>query len=218
MLAEFIGVFVFVFFGCGVIILITHNYSLVLPETLYYLCVACAFSVSIFVMILSFFRISGAHFNPVVTLALMLSGFFEYKRGAYYIFSQFLGAITAGLVLVMMFHDIDNVGGVYPSSKISVLQTFMWEFVLSFILVFVTLLSYRNRREPLLAAFCVSSIIFLSIILGGAMSGASLNPARYFASALLENKMHLYWLYFSAPILASIVASLMYKTIFYEKK
>ena len=128
-------------------------------------------------MIYAVGHISGAHFNPAVTFAFALSRHFPWPRAVGYWTAQLLGALTAAAILRGSLGNIAHVGATLPSGSQG--QSFLWELVLSFFLMFVIMaVATDTRAVGEAAAIAIGGTVGLDAMFGGPISGASMNPAR----------------------------------------
>jgi MIP family channel proteins len=204
--AEFVGTFALVFAGCGAVMVDAKTHALG------HVGVALSFGLVIMVMIYAVGHISGAHFNPAVTFAFALSRHFPWPRALVYWTAQLLGALAAAAILRGSLGDIADVGVTLPSGSQG--QSFLWELVLSFFLMFVILaVATDTRAVGEAAAIAIGGTIALDAMFGGPISGASMNPARSVAPALVSGNLHALWLYIIAPILGTSLGALTYQFI-----
>ncbi|MGH3081593.1 MAG: MIP family channel protein [Gaiellaceae bacterium] len=204
--AEFVGTFALVFAGCGGIMVDTKT------GALGHVGVALSFGLVIMAMIYAVGHISGAHFNPAVTLAFTLSRHFPRPHALAYWTAQLLGALTAALLLRGSLGDIADIGATLPSGSQG--QSFLWELVMSFFLMFVIMaVATDTHAVGEAAAIAIGGTIALDAMFGGPISGASMNPARSIAPALVSGNLHALWLYILAPILGASLGALTYQLI-----
>jgi len=150
--------------------------------------------------------ISGAHLNPVVTLAFAVRGNFPWLRVPGYIIAQLVGAILASLVLQWMF---DNViaGATEPAPGVSLWVAMLTEALLTLGLVSVILGTASGARNVgINGAIAVGTYIGLVSVWGAPVSGASMNPARSFAPMLVGADLSNYWIYLVGPLVGAMVA------------
>ena len=198
-LAEFIGTFALVFFGCGAI-------ANGLPPT----AVALAFGLTIGVMVYALGHVSGAHFNPAVSIGFAIGGHLPMGRALTYAVAQVTGAIAAALLLRLTLGPGVRLGVTQPSG--SDLQAFVWESVLTFFLMLViTAVATDERAIGNAAALAIGGIVALGALVGGSISGASMNPARSFGPAVVSSELASIWIYLTAPIVGSSAAALVYR-------
>jgi aquaporin NIP len=204
--AELVGTFALVFAGCGAIMVDAKT------QALGHLGVALSFGLAIMVMIYAVGHISGAHFNPAVTFAFALSRHFPWPRALGYWTAQLLGALWAVVFLRASLGDVADMGATLPSGSQG--QSFLWELLLAFILMFVVMaVATDTRAVGEAAAIAIGGTIALDALFGGPISGASMNPARSLAPALVSGNLHALWLYVLAPVLGTSVGALAYQFI-----
>ena len=204
--AEFIGTFALVFAGCGAIMVDAKT------GALGHVGVAISFGLVIMAMIYAVGHISGAHFNPAVTFAFALSRHFPWSRAIAYWCAQVVGALAAALLLRASLGNIAHVGATLPSGSDG--QSFLWETVLTVFLMFVIMaVATDTRAVGEAAAIAVGGTVALDALFGGPISGASMNPARSFAPAVVSGDLHALWLYLLAPPVGAALAALTYQLI-----
>lgn len=200
-LAEFIGTFALVFFGCGAI-------ANGLPPT----AVALAFGLVIAIMIYAFGHISGAHFNPAVSVGFAIGGHLPWPRVASYAAVQITGAVTGALLLRASLGPHADLGVTQPAGSDA--QAFVWEVVLTFFLMLViTAVATDTRAVGQAAALAIGGTVGLGALVGGPVSGASMNPARSLGPAIVSVDLTGIWIYLLAPILGSIAAAFVYRML-----
>lgn len=206
LLAEFIGTFTLVFAGTGAVIV--NNLS---NGAITHLGISFVFGAVVAALIYSLGHISGAHFNPAVTLAFYSSGFFRRSRVIPYIMAQVLGAIAASVLLLFSLGSVANLGATLPLNN-NWLQSFVLETVLTFILMLVILGSGLDRRAHIgFAGIAIGLTVGLEAACMGSITGASMNPARSLAPALVSWTWQHHWLYWIAPILGAQLAVWVYR-------
>jgi aquaporin NIP len=210
LVAEAIGTFALVFAGCGAVMVDAKTHALG------HVGVAIAFGLVIMFGIYAVGHISGAHFNPSVTLAFALSRHFPWTRAVGYWGAQLVGAIAAAAVLRGSLGNIAEVGATLPSGSQG--QSFLWELVLTFFLMFVIMaVATDTRAVGEAAAIAVGGTVGLDAMFGGPISGASMNPARSTGPALVSGNLHALWLYIVAPICGATLAALAYQFVHGEQ-
>jgi aquaporin NIP len=201
LLAEFIGTSALVFFGCGAI-------ANGLPPT----SVALAFGLVITVMIYGLGHISGAHFNPAVSVGFGIGRHMAWPVVAAYAAVQVLGALAGALALRITLAPSADLGVTQPAG--SDLQSFAWEVVLTFFLMLViTAVATDDRAVGEAAALAIGGTVALGSLVGGPISGASMNPARSIGPAIVSGDLTSLWIYLTAPILGAAIASLLYRRL-----
>ena len=174
--------------------------------------VAITFGLVIMAMIYAVGHISGAHFNPAVSFAFAISRHFPWPRLAGYWTAQLLGALAAAAILRGSLGNLAHTGATLPSG--SQAQSFLWEFVLTFFLMFVIMaVATDTRAVGEAAAIAIGGTVGLDAMFGGPISGASMNPARSFGPALVSGDLHALWLYIAAPLAGATLGALVYEFI-----
>jgi aquaporin NIP len=174
--------------------------------------VAITFGLVIMAMIYAAGHISGAHFNPAVSLAFAVSRHFPWPRLLGYWAAQLLGALAAAALLRGSLGDVANVGATLPAGSEG--QSFLWELILSFFLMFVIMaVATDTRAVGEAAAIAVGGTVGLDAMFGGPISGASMNPARSIGPAVVSGDLHALWLYIVAPVIGASLAAAAYQLI-----
>jgi aquaporin Z len=198
--AELLGTFALVFAGTGAIVI-----NEVSGGTVTHVGIALTFGLIVLAMIYAVGDVSGAHLNPAVTLGFFTARRFESRWVAPYIASQCAGGILASLALRLMFPTNATLGATLPAGDL--LQSFVLEAILTFLLMFVILsVSTGSKEKGILAGVAVGSVIALGALFGGPISGASMNPARSLAPAVVSQRLDSLWVYMTAPILGACAA------------
>lgn len=205
--AEAIGTFALVFCGTGAIIIneITNG-------SVTHVGVSITFGLIILAMIFAFGDISGAHLNPAVTIAFWISRKFPKGEVVFYIAAQLVGAILASLLLKFLFPESQYLGATFPAGD--ELRALILEIVLAFFLVTVIIhVSIGSKEKGILAGIAVGSTVLLEAMFAGPVTGASMNPARSIAPALVSGHLVHLWIYIAAPITGALLAVLMWQTV-----
>jgi MIP family channel proteins len=206
LLAEAIGTFILVFTGTGAIVVNQMSQGAIT-----HLGISIVFGSVVAALIYTLGHISGAHFNPAVTLAFWSSGFFPKQRVIPYIVVQLLGGVAASLVLFGAFGAVAHLGTTLPRDG-HWQQSLILEVILTFILMIVILGSGLDRRAPIgFAGLAIGATVGLEAACMGPITGASMNPARSFAPALVSWTWQHHWLYWLAPILGAQMAVWVYR-------
>ncbi len=204
LLAEGIGTFGLVFAGTGAIMIDAQT------GAVGHVGVSLTFGLIIMVMIYAVGHISGAHFNPAVTLGFAVGRHFSWSLVPRYWVAQLLGGLTASLLLRFLFGDVAHLGTTLPRG--SARQSFVLEAVLTFLLMFViTAVATDVRAVGQAAAIAIGGTIGLEALFAGPISGASMNPARSLAPALVSGTWASKWLYVAGPMIGAVVGVLAYQ-------
>lgn len=208
-LAEGIGTFGLVFAGCGAVMIneISHG-------QITHVGIGLVFGLIIAVMIYAFGHISGAHFNPAVTLAFVLVRHFPVRRLWLYWGAQLLGAILAALCLRFLLGDVVHLGTTLPAESGNAWQAFAFEALLTFFLMVVIMaMATDTRAVGQAAALAIGSTVALEALFAGPISGASMNPARSLGPALVSGTWSAQWVYLIAPLLGAVAGAFLYRWI-----
>jgi aquaporin NIP len=204
--AEFVGTFALVFAGAGAVMVDEKTHALG------HVGVAITFGLVIMAMIYAVGHISGAHFNGAVTFAFALTRHFPWSRAVGYWSAQLLGAIVAAAMLRGSLGNIAHLGATLPSGSEG--QSFLWELVLTFFLMFVIMaVATDTRAVGEAAAIAIGGTVGLDAMFGGPISGASMNPMRSAGPALVSGDLHSLWLYIVAPVLGASLGALTYQLV-----
>lgn len=158
-------------------------------------------------MILFMGRVSGAHFNPAVSIAFALRGDFPWRRVPGYIVAQFVGAVLAVLFLQAVIGSSASNGATYPAQSTTDIAAFLMEVVLTFGLVSVILGTASGAQNiGIIGALGVGGYIALAGLWASPLSGASMNPIRSLAPDLVANDFTAYWVYLAGPLLGAALA------------
>ncbi|KAK8646847.1 hypothetical protein V6N13_120617 [Hibiscus sabdariffa] len=161
-------------------------------------------------------HISGAHFNPAVTLAFAAGRKFSWKLVPMYIVSQLLGATLASLTLRALFHAQHNIEATVTQYKepTTDLEAIAWEFIVTFILMFIICaVATDDRATKGVAGAAIGATVMFNAIVAGPITGASMNPARSIGPAVVSGVYKNLWVYIVAPILGAMAATLVYSIL-----
>ncbi len=198
--AEFLGAFALVFAGTGAIVIndVTHG-------AVTHVGIALTFGLVVLAMIYTVGDISGAHLNPAVTLGFWAARRFAPREVLPYAASQCAGALLASGILRLLFPANVTLGATLPAG--TGLQSFVLETILTALLMFVILnVSIGAQEKGITAGIAVGSVIALGALFAGPICGASMNPARSLAPALVSGHLEHFWIYLSAPVLGALLA------------
>ncbi len=198
--AELVGTFALVFAGTGAIVINDAS-----GGTVSHVGIALTFGLVVLAMIYAVGDVSGAHLNPAVTLGFFAARRFEARRVVPYIAGQCAGAVLASLVLRLLFPAHATLGATLPAG--GAVQSFVLEAILTFILMFVILsVSTGPKEKGIMAGIAVGAVIGLEALFAGPVSGASMNPARSLAPALVSARLDSLWIYLTAPVLGALAS------------
>ncbi len=204
--AEAAGTFALVFFGCGAIMVDADGGDLGQVG------VSLAFGLVVVAMVFALGHVSGAHINPAVTFGLAIRRRFPWRAVPGYWFAQVAGAILAALALRASLGDLADLGATSPAGSDA--QSFAWEVAMTAVLLFVILAVATDARAAAgAAALAIGGTIALASLVGGPISGASLNPARSVGPAVVSGSLGSLWIYLVAPILGGALGAISYEWV-----
>lgn len=198
--AELFGAFALVFAGTGAIVI-----NQVAGGAVTHVGIALTFGLVALAMIYALGDISGAHLNPAVTLGFVAARRFPVAEAPAYIASQCAGAFAASALLRGMFPESRFLGATLPAGPAA--QSFVLELMLTALLMFVILnVSTGAKEKGITAGVAVGAVIALEALFAGPISGASMNPARSLAPAVVSGHLEHLWVYLAAPALGALLA------------
>ena len=206
-LAELIGTFILVFVATGAVIV-----NDVSGGSLTHVGIAIATGLVVMVVVYSIGDVSGAHINPAVTLGFMLAGRFPIGRFVQYLGAQCIGAILASLLLGYLFQEHTNLATSVPAGP--EMQSFILEIIITFMLMFVILsVSTGSMEKGIMAGSAIGAFIGLAVLFAGPISGASMNPARSLAPAIVTMDYTSLWIYLTAPFIGAAIAVVAFRLV-----
>ncbi len=213
--AEAIGTFTLIFVGPGSVMLATANTSVTLVG------VALAHGLAIGMMASALGAVSGAHFNPAVTIGLWVTRRIETMTAVGYIAAQIAGGIVGGFALLAFFpagmQAAANFGTPELAAGIDFMRGVGIEAILTFFLMMVIFGTVVDARAPKLGGLAIGLTITMDILAGGPLTGAAMNPVRALGPALVANSWDNHLVYWIGPILGAVSASLVYHYVFIEE-
>lgn len=226
LIAEFLGTFWLVFGGCGAAVL-----AAAFPQLgIGFLGVSLAFGLTVMTMIYAVGHISGAHFNPAITVGLAVGKRFPFSQVIPYIVVQVVGAIVAGAVLWVIASGAQgfqlsggfasNGFGAHSPGQYSMLAGFVAEAVLTFMFVFIVHGATDRRAPAGFAGIAIGFTLTLILLIGIPVTNGSFNPARSTGPAVFVGgwAVQQLWLFWVAPILGGAVAGLVYSNLLEERR
>ena len=198
--AEAFGTFCLVLAGTGAMVINDTTGGVVSHAG-----VAIVFGLVVMAMINAFGDVSGAHINPAVTLAFWAGGRFEGRRVPGYVLAQLIGALCASLTLKIMFAQHETLGATLPVG--AVWRSFALEVILTWILMTVIFsVATGSKEKGLLAGITIGGVVALEAMFAGPISGASMNPWRSVAPAVVSGSTQHLWLYPVSTTLGALLA------------
>ncbi|GJM20053.1 MAG: aquaporin [Phycisphaeraceae bacterium] len=213
--AEFIGTFALCFFGCGAIILTQDSIGAGSLVT-----VAAGFGLALAVFVTACMYVSGAQFNPAVSIALTVIGKQPVPKTAVFVFVQlFAAACACGSLVLFIGRDVADHEAVRVGASLgslsnpeNVVGLFGLEFLQTFALMFVVLGAVVDARAHKMGGICVGLVVAACIVAFGPLTGSSMNPARSFGPAIYGH-WDMHWVYWAAPILGAVAAAVVYRVV-----
>ena len=177
--------------------------------------IAFTWGLIVMAMIYAFGEISGAHFNPAVSIAFAYAKKFSWKEVPKYIIAQVLGAFLASLILWFLFPTSETLGATIPT--VDVWRAFVLEFLLTFFLMVVIInVSTGSKEIGVVAGIAIGGVVLLEAMFAGPITNASMNPARSIAPAVVSGNLQHLWMYIFAPILGALLAVVSCKLVKYD--
>ena len=206
--SEVIGTFSLLFCGTGAMTISEITNGADLTHT----GIAITWGLIVMAMIYAFGEISGAHFNPAVTIAFAFAKKFDWKEVPKYILAQLLGAILASVMLWILFPESEYYGATIP--VLDSWRAFIMEFFLTFFLMATIInVSTGSKEIGVMAGIAIGGVVLLEAMFAGPMTKASMNPARSIAPAIVSGHFEHLWLYILAPILGALSAVISCKLV-----
>lgn len=210
-ISEFLCTYILVFCGTGAIIINQETQG-----TVTHLGISITFGLIVMSLIYGFGSISGAHMNPAVSIAFAFLKILPWQKLPYYLGFQIFGGLAASATLKLMFPDNISLGSTMPAG--SELQTFVLEFILTFILMLVILTVALGKKESVpFAGIAIGSVVLLEALFAGPISGASMNPIRSLAPALMNRNLNSQWIYLVAPTFGAFAAATTWNLLLKQK-
>lgn len=210
-IAELLGTFALVFCGTGAIVIDQQSGGAVT-----HVGVAITFGLIVMAMIYSLGDISGAHMNPAVTIAFSIAKRFQVKQVLPYIISQLIGAFLASATLHYLFPTNETLGSTLPAGR--EMQSFILELILTFFLMLVIInVATGSKEQGMFAGLAIGSTVLLEAMFAGPVCGASMNPARSIAPAIISGHLEYLWVYILAPVAGAAFAIPVFKILHHKK-
>ncbi len=206
-IAETLGTFILVF--CGTAAMAVNE---VYNGSVTHVGIGITWGFIVIAMIYAFGDISGAHFNPAVTIAFAYAKKFSWKEVPKYVVFQLIGAVMASIMVRYLFPDSETLGG--TRTVLIWHKAFVMEFLLTFFLMVVIInVSTGSKETGILAGIAIGGVVMLEALFAGPVTNASMNPVRSFAPALISGYWKDLWLYILAPILGALAGVISCKWV-----
>jgi MIP family channel proteins len=216
LVAEAIGTFLFFFVGMGAVVLGQHT-----GDTSGGLVgVALAHGLALAVLVSALGAVSGGHFNPAVTFAVWITGRIEPVRAALYVIAQLIAAVAAGFALSFVFPeaswDAVNLGTPALGEGIDVMQGIVIEAVLTMVLLVAVFGTAIDPRAPKIGGLAIGLAVAADIFMGGPLTGAAMNPARWFGPAVASGTFDDWYVWWIGPLVGAAIIALVYRFVWEE--
>jgi MIP family channel proteins len=217
LVAEGIGTFLFFFVGAGAVVLGSHagdgGGGLV--------GVALAHGLALAVLVSALGPISGGHFNPAVTFAVWITGRIDPARAALYVAAQLVGGVAAGLALRWVFPEASwepvALGTPTIDPEIGAAAAIVIEAILTMLLIVAVLGTAIDPRAPRIGGLAIGLAVAADILMGGPLTGAAMNPARWFGPAVASGTYADWYVWWIGPLLGAGVIALVYRYVWEER-
>lgn len=207
LISEIIATFALVFCGTGAMVI--NDFT---GGSVTHVGVAITFGLIVMGMIYAFGDISGAHMNPAVTIGFAYAKKFPWKEVPGYVLAQLIGAFLASGLLLYLFPESETLGATLPG--LSAMKVFIFEIILAFFLMVVIInVSTGSKEIGVVAGIAIGSIVLLEAMFAGPITGASMNPARSIAPAVVSGNLADLWIYIFAPIIGCLLAVVSCKLV-----
>ena len=211
---ELIGTFILVVFATGSIVYDVEFFdgSLGIPFA------AVAPFIALLIGVYSFGKISLAHFNPAVTIGYYITGHITKIQVLYYLIAEIIGALLGSLFVLTFIGEKPNLGANAPNYDFSIFLIFPVEVLASLMLMGVIFYVVYTKGLRGFSGVAIGGIVALDILFLAFISGASMNPARALAPALLSGTFDDLWLYWTAPFVGTIIAAFVFRGKFQAQR
>jgi MIP family channel proteins len=214
LVAEAVGTFLFVFVGAGSVVLATHAGA----SGPGLVGIALAHGLALAVLVSAFGAVSGGHFNPAVTVAVRLAGGIEWTKAAAYVAAQLVGAAAAGylLAVVMPVQAAEDAALGVPAlgSGMGAASGIVVEAVLTMVLVLAVFGTAIDPRGPKIGGLAIGLAVAADVMMGGPLTGAAMNPARWFGPAVASTSWDNWYVWWIGPLIGAILAAVLYRYVF----
>jgi MIP family channel proteins len=209
LVAEFVGTFTLIFIGAGAGALGVGGL----------VGVALAHGLVVMTFAFAYGHISGTHINPAVTIGLLVGKEIDGKTAVSYIIVQLLGGIVAGFALSYLLNGYDtSLGATVLAPEVNAAQGLIVEIILTFLLANAVFNTAVSGKAGNLAPIAIGLTLTLAILMGGPLTGASLNPARTIGPAIASGNYADIWIYLVGPAVGAALAALLYTNLLKPSK
>jgi MIP family channel proteins len=216
LVAEAVGTFLFLFVGIGAVILGSHTGD----TSGGLLGVALAHGLALAVVVSALGAVSGGHFNPAVTFGVWITGRIDAVRGALYVIAQLVGGVAAALALQWVFPQTSwepvALGTPSLGPEITVAAGIVIEAVLTMVLLVAVLGTAIDSRAPKIGGLAIGLAVAADILMGGPLTGAAMNPARWFGPAVVSGTYADWYVWWIGPLIGAGIIALVYRFVWEE--
>ena len=207
-IAELIGTFGLVVAAAGSMV-----YDAMLGGIYGHYFVVAMHFIGLAIVVYAFGKYSMAHFNPAVTIAFFITKHVKGKQLPYYFAAQAIGAFMGSIFVLLVMGDYANLGTNYPSPTSTVEANVSYEILTSIFLMGVIYIVVHFKKLGKLTGVAIGGIIALDVLFFGLVSGASMNPIRSLAPAVISGVTGDLWLYLTTPFIGTIIGAAIYKVL-----
>ena len=213
-IVELIGTFLLVVFATGSIVYDAEVFDgkLGIPFA------ALAPFIALLIAVYAFRKISFAHFNPAVTIGYYITGHITKIQVAYYFTAEIIGALLGSLFILSFIGEKADLGANIPNYDFSIFLIFPVEVLASAMLMGVIFYVVYTKGLKGFSGVAIGGIVGLDILFLAFISGASMNPARALAPALLSVELSNLWLYLTAPFVGTTIAAFLFRNKFQAQR
>jgi len=207
-IAELIGTFGLVVAAAGSMV-----YDAMLGGIYGHYFVVAMHFIGLAIVVYAFGKYSMAHFNPAVTIAFFITKHVKGRQLPYYFAAQAIGAFMGSIFVLLVMGDYANLGTNYPSPTSTVEANVSYEILTSIFLMGVIYIVIHFKKLGKLTGVAIGGIIALDVLFFGLVSGASMNPIRSLAPAVISGMTGDLWLYLTTPFIGTIIVAAIYKVL-----
>ena len=207
-IAELIGTFGLVVAAAGSMV-----YDAMLGGIYGHYFVVAMHFIGLAIVVYAFGKYSMAHFNPAVTVAFFITKHVKGRQLPYYFAAQAIGAFMGSIFVLLVMGDYANLGTNYPSPTSTVEANVSYEILTSIFLMGVIYIVVHFKKLGKLTGVAIGGIIALDVLFFGLVSGASMNPIRSLAPAVISGVTGDLWLYLTTPFIGTIIVAAIYKAL-----
>jgi MIP family channel proteins len=213
LVAEAIGTFLFFFIGAGAVILGQHSGD----ASAGLVGVALAHGLALAILVSAFGAVSGGHFNPAVTFAVWITGRMEPMRAALYVVVQLVAGVAAGFALRYVFPESSwepvKLGTPAVDPTISIAGAIVIEAILTMALIVAVFGTAIDPRGPKIGGLAIGLAVAADIFMGGPLTGAAMNPARWFGPAVASGTYTDWYVWWIGPLVGAAIVALVYRFV-----